>query len=156
MSFPRDRGDLSPQVYATLLLIAAVRLHGGELRLPAIMLEDVRGGMSILHDFDSTTQELVLRCGSVSANLLALPQEEKWATKPNPLPAKPLPTFSDRLNATSASASTLDNERVAELERQKGRENLMRDLRQRRSSTLQEMFSTDLDEALRKDGGRTG
>jgi len=150
MSFPRDRGELSPQVYATLLLIAAVRLHGGELRIPTLLLEAVKGGESILHDFDFGTQELVLRCGSVSANLLALPQEEKWATKPNPLPAKPLPTFSDR------PKSTLDDERVAELERQKGHENLMRDLRQRRSSTLQEMFSTDLDEALRKDGGRTG
>jgi hypothetical protein len=150
MSFPRDRGELSPQIYATLLLIATVKLHSGELRIPAILLESVKGGESVLHDYDFQSQELVLRCGSANANLLALPGEDKWqqnqkpASAVSPLPAASLTNFSDR------PRSTLDNDRAAEIEKSQQHERLMKDLRQRRDSTMRTLFSTDLDEALKQ------
>ena len=44
MSFPRDRGHLSPSSYLSVLLLAAVRAYGGdihELRFDADMLKTI-------------------------------------------------------------------------------------------------------------------
>lgn len=155
MSFPRDRGELSPQVYSTLLLIAAVRQHGGELRIPVLILESVKGGESILHDFDHGSQELVLRCGSASANLLALPQEEKWQA-PKATPSASVLPLNNSMNSFDKPRSTLDDGRAAEIERQQSHERNLSQLKQRRNDAMHELFSTNLDEALRKTGNATG
>lgn len=151
MSFPRDRGNYSPQVYSTLLLIAAIKQHGGELRLPALLLESVKGGESVMHDYDSSTQELVLRCGSAAANLLALPQEDKWEAPARPLqPPAPPPSLNP-----SIPRSTADDQRTLDLEKARAAERLVANLHSRRE-TLRDLFSPTSEEALKKGGSATG
>lgn len=145
MAFPKDRGDISPEVFTLMLLAAAVRNAGGELRLHQDLLESITGGECVFHDWNHGTHELVLRIGSKSANLLGIPAQEKWQ-KPKS------PALAQTALIPSQPLSSVDDERVMQIEKDNLNKRLIRNATER---TKADFFSSNLEDASRNSGKPT-
>lgn len=76
-SFPRSLGNLSREDYLTIVLIALVRQCKGEIHLPADAFENIDSGVRLTTDWDTQTQQLVLRTGSPSMMIFEV-KAPKW------------------------------------------------------------------------------
>jgi ABC-type antimicrobial peptide transport system ATPase subunit len=58
-----DRGNLSPEAYLVRILAGIVRQSGGEVRIKAELIDHIGEATFLIKEWDSHTQELVLRAG---------------------------------------------------------------------------------------------
>lgn len=94
-TFPRTQGSLSRETYLTLLILGLLQQAGGELHLSAQSLESIDSGCSLLVDWDTTAQKLILRAGTSS--LVISPVKGTGWTTTNPQPKVEAPPANHRV-----------------------------------------------------------
>ncbi len=111
-----NRGELSLEAYLVRILAALCRQNGGELRIKGELVDAINEPTTLLKDWDSRTQELVLRThmGSFGEVFRVVP--EKQPTK-EVIAADPLKKETEQPTLFGAKASTLDDEKLQRLER---------------------------------------
>lgn len=113
-----DRGNLSPEAYLVRILAGIVRQNGGEVRIKGENIDHIGEATFIIKEWDATKQELVLRAGMHDfSEVFRVNPEMQRAQMPQRQPVDPL----TRLPAEEflPKRSTLDDDRVAALQRQK-------------------------------------
>lgn len=90
-SFPRTQGQLSREQYLTLLLLALLDQCDGELRLNAKNLDAVDSGGKLLVDWDTASQQLVLRVGSPTLVVAEVRGSGWTSVSPGQPPQQPTP-----------------------------------------------------------------
>lgn len=110
-----SRGELSLEAYLVRILAAFCRQNGGELRIKGELVDAINEPTTLLKDWDSRTQELVLRThmGSFGEVFRVVP--EKQPTK-EVIAADPLKK-TEQHDLFQAKGSTLDDEKLQKLER---------------------------------------
>ena len=127
-----NRGDLCVEGYLLRILAALCRKHGGELRVSGEEVDRVGEPTALTKEWDSKTQELVLRVESVTfREVFKLTPEKQPVRERVTAPSAPAPNghavdplagfFREAAPATdpvdkSRSVSTLEGERLVELE----------------------------------------
>jgi hypothetical protein len=130
-----NRGELSLEAYLVRILAALCRQNGGELRIKGELVDAINEPTTLLKDWDSRAQELVLRThmGSFGEVFRVVP--EKQPTK-EVIAADPLKKEADQPGLFPGKSSTLDDEKLQKLERELNKRRVARmiseDLRQRR------------------------
>lgn len=111
-----NRGELSLEAYLVRILAAFCRQNGGELRIKGELVDAINEPTTLLKDWDSRTQELVLRThmGSFGEVFRVVP--EKQPTK-EVIAADPIKPEQQR-DLFAAKGSTLDDEKLQRLERE--------------------------------------
>jgi|HubBroStandDraft_2_1064218.scaffolds.fasta_scaffold00006_19 hypothetical protein len=109
-----NRGELSLEAYLVRILAALCRQNGGELRIKGELVDAINEPTTLLKDWDSKTQELVLRThmGSFGEVFRVVP--EKQPTK-EVIAADPIKKSED-LPLFTQKGSTLDDEKLKKLE----------------------------------------
>ena len=121
-----NRGELSIEAYLVRVLAALCRQNGGEVRIKGELIDTIGEATTLTKYWDSTKQELVLQAtlGMFGEVFRVVP--EKQAARPMPTTAvDPLASvFRDAPPERATPApeflpknNTLDDERVAEIER---------------------------------------
>jgi hypothetical protein len=110
-----NRGELSLEAYLVRILAALCRQNGGELRIKGELVDAINEPTTLLKDWDSRTQELVLRThmGSFGEVFRVVP--EKQPTR-EVIAADPLKPEQQR-DLFAPKGSTLDDEKLQKLER---------------------------------------
>lgn len=112
-----NRGELSLEAYLVRILAALCRQNGGEIRIKGELVDSINEPTTLLKDWDSHTQELVLRThmGSFGEVFRVVP--EKQPTK-EVIAADPLKKQEgEQPSLFPAKGSTLDDEKLQKLER---------------------------------------
>ena len=112
-----NRDGLSLEAYLVRILAALCRQAGGELRIKGELIDVITEPTTLLKDWDSRTQELVLRThmGSFGEVFRVVP--EKQPTK-EVIAADPLRKEKpEEPNLFNPKGSTLDDEKLTDLER---------------------------------------
>ena len=112
-----SRGDLSLEAYLVRILAALCRQAGGELRIKGELIDVIDQPTTLLKDWDSKTQELVLRThmGSFGEVFRVVP--EKQPTK-EVIAADPIRTQQAEIPFNPApKGSTLSDDKLADLEK---------------------------------------
>jgi hypothetical protein len=114
-----ERAGLSLEAYLVRILAAMCRQAGGELRIKGELVDMINEPTTLLKDWDSRTQELVLRThmGSFGEVFRVLP--EKQPTK-EVIAADQIKRQQEEIPLTlplRPSGSTLDDEKLTEIER---------------------------------------
>lgn len=114
------RGDLSIEAYLVRFLAAICRQNGGEIRIKGELVDAIGEATALLKSWDPTHQEVVLTTamGSFGEVFRVVPEKQspkETVVSPNHHPIDPLPTQEEFLPKTS----TVDNPRLAEMERQR-------------------------------------
>ena len=113
-----NRGQASLESYLVKIIAALCRQAGGEIRIRGDLIDMIDQPVTLLKDWDSKTQELVLKThlGSFGEVFRAIPEAQptkeviaadpirKQTEQPMTLPFNP-------------SGSTLDNEKLADMEK---------------------------------------
>ena len=132
------RGDLSVDAYLVRILAALCRANGGEIRVKGEIVDMVGEPTALLKEWDTKTQELVLRTGVGSftevfrvipevrpaREVLAIPRPVR---EPPPPPIVGRPTIDDPLEKLfkdgngdfTRSNTILDDDRVTKLEKER-------------------------------------
>lgn len=112
------RGELSLEAYLVRILSALCRANGGELRIKGELVDSINEPTTLLKDWDSSKQELVLRThmGSFGEVFKVIP--EKQPTK-EVIAAVPKQTQEERpLDLPfRPKGSTLDDGKLADMEK---------------------------------------
>jgi hypothetical protein len=110
-----NRGELSLEAYLVRILAALCRQSGGELRIKGELVDAINEPTTLLKDWDSRTQELVLRThmGSFGEVFRVVP--EKQPTK-EVIAADPIRKAEDQPNLFAPKGSTLDDEKLKKIE----------------------------------------
>jgi hypothetical protein len=112
-----NRGELSLEAYLVRILAALCRQNGGELRIKGELVDAINEPTTLLKDWDSSKQELVLRThlGTFGEVFRVIPEKQPTReviaadpirNQPEQIPFQPLP-----------KGSTLSDEKLADLER---------------------------------------
>lgn len=111
-----SRGDLSLEAYLVRILAALCRQNGGELRIKGELVDAINEPTTLLKDWDTRTQELVLRThmGTFGEVFRVVP--EKQPTK-EVIAADPLNKTADQPSLFATKSSTLDDKKLHDLER---------------------------------------
>jgi len=115
-----NRGDEKVDAYLVRILAAIVREHGGELRVKGHLIDEVNEATTLIKEWDKEKNELVLRSGMHSFTEVfrvvpTRPEARETVTQTHdPL----IPGIPKHENPTR-STSTVDNPRLAELERKR-------------------------------------
>ena len=109
-----NRGELSLEAYLVRILAALCRQNGGELRIKGELVDAINEPTTLLKDWDTRTQELVLRThmGTFGEVFRVVP--EKQPTK-EVIAADPLKPEQQR-DLFPSKGSTLDDEKLKKLE----------------------------------------
>jgi hypothetical protein len=112
-----NRGELSLEAYLVRILAALCRQNGGELRIKGELVDAINEPTTLLKDWDTRTQELVLRThmGTFGEVFRVVP--EKQPTK-EVIAADPLKKEAEQPTLFPAKGSTLDDEKLHKLERE--------------------------------------
>ena len=112
-----NRGELSLEAYLVRILAALCRQNGGELRIKGELVDAINEPTTLLKDWDTRTQELVLRThmGSFGEVFRVVP--EKQPTK-EVIAADPIKREMEQPTLFPAKGSTLDDEKLQKLERE--------------------------------------
>jgi len=112
-----NRGELSLEAYLVRILAALCRQNGGELRIKGELVDAINEPTTLLKDWDTHTQELVLRThmGSFGEVFRVVP--EKQPTK-EVIAADPIKREMEQPTLFPAKGSTLDDEKLQKLERE--------------------------------------
>lgn len=113
-----NRGELSLEAYLVRILAALCRQSGGEIRIKGELVDAINEPTTLLKDWDTHTQELVLRThmGSFGEVFRVVP--EKQPTK-EVIAADPLKRETpEQATLFAPKGSTLDDEKLAKLERE--------------------------------------
>jgi hypothetical protein len=112
-----NRGELSLEAYLVRILAALCRQNGGELRIKGELVDQINEPTTLLKDWDSKTQELVLRThmGSFGEVFRVVP--EKQPTK-EVIAADPIRREAEQPTFFPQKGSTLDDEKLQKLERE--------------------------------------
>lgn len=112
-----NRGELSLEAYLVRILAALCRQNGGELRIKGELVDAINEPTTLLKDWDTRTQELVLRThmGSFGEVFRVVP--EKQPTR-EVIAADPLRKDPEQPTLFPAKGSTLDDEKLQKLERE--------------------------------------
>jgi len=107
---------LSLEAYLVRILAALCRQAGGELRIKGELVDAINEPTTLLKDWDTRTQELVLRThmGTFGEVFRVVP--EKQPTK-EVIAADPLKREGEQPSLFQAKGSTLDDEKLQKLER---------------------------------------
>src|SRR5579863_1432697 len=110
-----SRGDLSLEAYLVRILAALCRQNGGELRIKGELVDSINEPTTLLKDWDSRTQELVLRThmGSFGEVFRVVP--EKQPTK-EVIAADPIRKQPEESNLFTPQGSTLDDAKLKKME----------------------------------------
>jgi hypothetical protein len=119
-----NRGNGSAAEYLTRILAALIKKEGGEIRVAGADVDTIIHTTCIVKDWDSKTQELVLRVGigefTEVFKVLPEPQVQRPVEEvPRGAVVDPLgPIFRDAqpTNGFTSKTSTVDNPRLTELE----------------------------------------
>jgi hypothetical protein len=114
-----SRGDLSLEAYLVRILSALCRQNGGELRIKGELVDAINEPTTLLKDWDSRSQELVLRThmGSFGEVFRVIP--EKQPTK-EVIAADPIKKQQDERPLDlpfRQKGSTMDDEKLTDMER---------------------------------------
>ncbi len=112
-----NRGELSLEAYLVRILAALCRQNGGELRIKGELVDAINEPTTLLKDWDTRTQELVLRThmGTFGEVFRVVP--EKQPTK-EVIAADPIRKAEEQATLfPSSKGSTLDDEKLQKLER---------------------------------------
>ncbi len=111
-----NRGELSLEAYLVRILAALCRQNGGELRIKGELVDAINEPTTLLKDWDTRTQELVLRThmGTFGEVFRVIP--EKQPTK-EVIAADPLRKEAEQPTLFPSKGSTLDDEKLQKLER---------------------------------------
>lgn len=111
-----SRGDTSLESYLVKIIAAICRERGGEIRIRGDLIDVIDQPVTLLKDWDSKTQELVLRThlGSFGEVFRAIP--EKQPTK-EVIAADPLKKQPEEPTLFTQKGSTLDDGKLTDLER---------------------------------------
>lgn len=148
-----SRGSESVESYLTRVLAALCRQQNGEVRLKGALLDSVPGDEKITIDWDASAQELCIRVITGFGEVYRI-DGASWPTRTEsqpaqpkvisiPAPTTPAPTqvnlqeHQDRVRAT-----TMDTERLAELENKMIRERLYARIRRDTDEMAREMGET--------------
>lgn len=125
------RGELSLEAYLVRILAALCRANGGELRIKGELVDVITEPTTLLKDWDSHTQEVVIRThmGHFGEVFRVVPEKaprgELFACEaPPPPPLPPTPAESHK------PSSVLDSVRLAEMENKLIKERVARMLRE--------------------------
>lgn len=113
-----SRGDLSLEAYLVRILAALCRQNGGELRIKGELVDAINEPTTLLKDWDTRTQELVLRThmGTFGEVFRVVP--EKQPTK-EVIAADPLKRETpEQPTLFPGKSSTLDDDKLQKLERE--------------------------------------
>lgn len=113
------RGEASLESYLVKIIAALCRQNGGEIRIKGDQIDVIDQPVTLLKDWDTKTQELVLRThlGSFGEVFRAIP--EKQPTK-EVIAADPIKRQQEEIPLTlplRPSGSTLDDQKLTEIER---------------------------------------
>jgi hypothetical protein len=112
-----SRGNASLESYLVKIIAALCRQAGGEIRIRGDMIDIIDQPVTLLKDWDSKTQELVLRThlGSFGEVFRAIPEAQptKEVIAADPI-RKQVP---EEPNLFAPKGSTLDDQKLTELER---------------------------------------
>jgi hypothetical protein len=112
-----NRGELSLEAYLVRILAALCRQNGGELRIKGELVDAINEPTTLLKDWDSSKQELVLRThlGTFGEVFRVIPEKQptKEVIAADPIrkekPEEPM-LFNQK-------TSTLDDGKLAEIEK---------------------------------------
>jgi hypothetical protein len=123
-----SRGDASLESYLVKIIAALCRNAGGEIRIRGDLIDVIDQPVTLMKSWDSRTQELVLSTstGTFTEVFRAVP--EKHPVK-EVIAADPL-RKQDDLPLFNKSASTLDDEKLANLEKKVDKIRIARKLQQ--------------------------
>lgn len=113
-----NRGELSLEAYLVRILAALCRQHGGELRIKGELVDAINEPTTLLKDWDTHTQELVLRTHMGTFGEVFRVMPEKQPTR-EVIAADPLRKEREAEQPTlfPSKGSTLDDEKLQKLER---------------------------------------
>lgn len=112
-----SRGDLSLEAYLVRILAALCRQNGGELRIKGELVDAISEPTTLLKDWDTRTQELVLRThmGTFGEVFRVVPEKQAVREVIAADPIKPNgQTKQEEL--FPRKGSTLDNEKLSAME----------------------------------------
>lgn len=112
-----NRGELSLEAYLVRILAALCRQNGGELRIKGELVDAINEPTTLLKDWDSSKQELVLRThlGTFGEVFRVIP--EKQPTK-EVIAADPIRKHQEEIPfQPPPKGSTLDDEKLASMEK---------------------------------------
>jgi|ERR1035437_3346015 hypothetical protein len=114
-----NRGELSLEAYLVRILAAMCRQSGGEIRIKGELVDAINEPTTLLKDWDSRTQELVLRTHLGTFGEVFRVTPEKQPTK-EVIAADPLrkqAQAEEPLPIPFQGASTLNDGKLADLEK---------------------------------------
>lgn len=111
-----SRGNASLESYLVKIIAALCRQAGGEIRIRGDLIDVIDQPVTLLKDWDSRSQELVLRThlGSFGEVFKAIPEAQP--TK-EVITADPIRKQAEPEATVRPSGSTLDNEKLADMEK---------------------------------------
>jgi hypothetical protein len=129
-----SRGDASLESYLVKIIAALCRQAGGEIRIRGDLIDVIDQPVTLLKDWDQKNQELVLRThlGSFGEVFRAIP--EKQPTK-EVITADPIRKQAEPEATVRPSGSTLDNEKLADMEKTLTKRRLARLIRDELDAT---------------------
>ena len=132
-----DRGNLSVEAYLVRILAGIVRQMGGEMRIKGEYIDHIGEATTLIKEWDSTKQELVLRAGMHEFSEVFRVNPEKHVAQMPQQPAQVVDPA--RLNAEFLPKRTImDDARISEIERKRqvarAAAVLREELRQRRAN----------------------
>jgi hypothetical protein len=115
-----NRGEASLEAYLVKIIAALCRQNGGELRIRGDQIDVIDQSVTLLKDWDSKKQELVLRThmGGFGEVFIARPEKQmgKEVIAADPIKKKPAEEQEINFDAVRGKGSTLDNEKLAAME----------------------------------------
>jgi hypothetical protein len=111
-----SRGNASLESYLVKIIAALCRQAGGEIRIRGDLIDVIDQPVTLLKDWDSRSQELVLRThlGSFGEVFKAIPEAQP--TK-EVITADPIRKQAEPEATVRPSGSTLDNDKLADMEK---------------------------------------
>lgn len=113
-----DRGNSSVEAYLVRILAALVRQNGGELRVKGELIDGGLDATYLLKEWDNTKGELVLRAGMHQFSEVFRVNPEKHVAQMPDKVADPVAKVY-AADPFLPKRTTIDDERIAELERKK-------------------------------------
>lgn len=128
-----SRGDASLENYLVKIIAALCKMNGGELRIKGELVDVIDQPVTLLKDWDGRTQELVLHThmGAFGEVFIARPERQtaKEAIAADPIRKQPQEELPLTL-PLRPRGSTLDDERLANLEKKVDKARLARKIRE--------------------------
>lgn len=125
-----NRGELSLEAYLVRILAALCRQNGGELRIKGELVDAINEPTTLLKDWDSVKQELVLRThlGTFGEVFRVVPEKQptKEVIAADPIKKQPI----EEAPLFRSSGSTLDDAKLETLEKTLSKRRIARMLRE--------------------------